>query len=380
MPTGMRTTYSDTNIRARVVADAISMIDYESAPLLKVLGVQNQSGNKFRFRTWPTTKPEILEDSMAPQETTLASGYSTTGTSLAVASGTGKYFRKYHLVEIDSERFLVTAVSGDTLTVTYAYQGTTNANHSSGATVTIVGIAAPEGGDPITGFTTELSNPYNYTQILSETVSVSRTAQKNATYGITDQLAYQVGKLFSQNGQAGLLAQKLAQTFYKGKRNEDTSNEIRTMGGFDTFVTTNVLDLAGVAPQRSHLENMLEDIVNAGGMPDKLVVGSSFRRYISAWYEDSIRTERSEEMGGAMITKVQTDFLPPLEVIFDWMSPRGDCRIVDSKKCGWCEFDPFDIVDLAIDGDRQRQMIVGEYTFLLANQKAHGVLKNGKTL
>ena len=122
MPTGMRLTYSDTNIRARVVADMVSMIDFESAPLLRLLGVQNQG--KFRFKTWPTTKPEWLEDNMAPLTSTLASSYSTTNTTLAVASNTGVYFRKNQILEIDSERFLVTSVSGDTVTVVYAYQGT----------------------------------------------------------------------------------------------------------------------------------------------------------------------------------------------------------------------------------------------------------------
>ena len=32
MPIGMRTTYSDTNIRARVVADMVAMIDFSLLP------------------------------------------------------------------------------------------------------------------------------------------------------------------------------------------------------------------------------------------------------------------------------------------------------------------------------------------------------------
>lgn len=379
MPTGMRLVSSDSNIRARVVADAVKMIDYENAPLVVKLGLQNQSNDKFRFRVWPTTKPEALEDTMSPQQSTLASNYTTTGTTLAVASGQGAYFRKWQVLEVDSERFLVTGVSGDTLTVAYGYQGTTNANHSSGATVKITTVAAPEGADAVTGHTTAMTLPWNYTQIISETVSASRTSRKNATYGVTDSLAYHIGKLFSQKGKAGLLVQKLANTFYTGKRYEDTGREIRTMGGFDTFVTTNVVDLAGVAPQRKDLEDMIEDIVNAGGAPDTIVCGSSARRYITSWYQDSIRTERSDEMGGATISTIQTDF-GKLEVMFDWMSPRGDFRILDSNRCGWCEFDPFDIVDIAKTGDADQQMVVGEYTFLLVNEKAHGIIKNGKTL
>ena len=93
---------------------------------MKLLGIQNEK--KFRFKTWPTTKPEWLEDNMAPITTTLASGYTTTQTTISVAAGTGAYFRAWQVLEIDSERFLVTSVSGDTVTVAFAYQSTVNAN------------------------------------------------------------------------------------------------------------------------------------------------------------------------------------------------------------------------------------------------------------
>lgn len=376
MPTGMRTTYSDTNIRARVVADMVSMIDFESAPLLRLLGVQNQG--KFRFKTWPTTKPEWLEDNMAPLTSTLASGYSTTQTTLTVASNTGVYFRKNQILEIDSERFLVTSVSSDTVTVVYAYQGTTNASHSSGATVTIVSVAAPEGDDPVTGYTTQLTNPYNYTQILSETVKVSRTAQKNAAYGVQDQMAYQMGKLFSDSGKAGLLAQTLARTFYKGTRYEDTTRNIRTMGGFDQFVTTNAAALAGVPLQRKDIEDKIESIVNYGAQPDLIVCGSWAKRKITSFFEGSIKTERDESVGGAMIETIQTDF-GKHKVVFDWMSPRADVRIVSSAKCGWVEFDPFGLQELAKVGDYDQAQVVGEYSFVLMNEKAHAKITGAST-
>lgn len=376
MPIGMRTTYSDTNIRARVVADMVAMIDFQSAPLLKLLGIQNEK--KFRFKTWPTTKPEWLEDNMAPITTTLASGYTTTQTTISVAAGTGAYFRAWQVLEIDSERFLVTSVSGDTVTVAFAYQSTVNANHSSGATVTIVSIAAPEGADPVTGYTTTLGNPYNYSQIISETVKVSRTAQKNSAYGVADQMAYQMGKLFSDSGKAGSLAQTLSRTFYKGKRNEDTSRNIRTMGGFDTYVTTNVKALAGEPLQRKNIEDQIENIVNAGAIPDAIVCGSWAQRKISSFFEGQIMATRDESLGGAKIDTVRTDF-GELKIIFDWMSPKADVRILSTEKIGWVEFDPFGMQELAKVGDYDQAQVVGEYSLVVMNDKAHAAITGAST-
>lgn len=67
---------------------------------------------------------------------TLSSGISSGATSLSVASASAFPSSGNFRILIDSEIFLVTAVSGTTFTVTGAQEGTTAASHSSGATVT----------------------------------------------------------------------------------------------------------------------------------------------------------------------------------------------------------------------------------------------------
>jgi hypothetical protein len=73
---------------------------------------------------------------------TLASSYSTGGTSLSVTSASGLpsgACNFYVIVKAETtnteEVFQVTNVSGTTLTVANAQAGTTNSNHSSGATI-----------------------------------------------------------------------------------------------------------------------------------------------------------------------------------------------------------------------------------------------------
>lgn len=67
---------------------------------------------------------------------TLSSGISSGATSLSVASASAFPSSGNFRILIDSEIFLVTAVSGTTFTVTGAQESTTAASHSSGTTVT----------------------------------------------------------------------------------------------------------------------------------------------------------------------------------------------------------------------------------------------------
>jgi|GEM_PF-2065294 len=68
-------------------------------------------------------------------QTTLASGISSGATTVTVASSTGFPLIPQFRIIIDSELFLVTAVSGNVFTVMAGYENTTSTSHSSGAIV-----------------------------------------------------------------------------------------------------------------------------------------------------------------------------------------------------------------------------------------------------
>jgi hypothetical protein len=71
-------------------------------------------------------------------QTTLNGGISSGATSLVVTSATGFPSVGPFRILIDSEIFIVTSRSGTTCTVTPGAEGTTQASHSTGATVTIL--------------------------------------------------------------------------------------------------------------------------------------------------------------------------------------------------------------------------------------------------
>lgn len=373
MATGARTSYTDSNVNMRSIADAVFMIDWTEAPLLNILGFGPENVRKFELVNFPSTKVEWIEDTMSPYVTTTAEDMDTSETGLDVATDTGSYFRQGDIISVGSEYMLVISASGDTLTVVRGYGGTTAASSSTGATVTLLTRAMPEGADATTGHTTTTSQPYNYSQIISEAAKATKTAIAIKKYGIADEMDYQVGKLFANGGQAGKLAQFLQRTFYYGKRVQRSASAYGSMGGFGTFVTTNVVNLAGASLQRSDIHTKIRQIRDAGGMCTHLITGSWGLEKINGMYEGSIRTTRDETRGGSEITMVKTPH-GEVEVVYDWMCPAGYMYFVNQEKCGWLPVRQFEAGKIAEQGDYFITDVVGEYTFALANEESHGLI------
>ena len=150
------------------------------------------------------------------------------------------------------------------------------------------------------------------------------------------------------------------------------------MGGFAQYVTTNVYAQASAALTRKVIEDAMQACFLAGGSPDTIICGAWARRKISSFYEGAIRTERSEERGGSSITTIVTDF-GELEVMFDRWCPANKMYIIEPGKMGWLTFRGFDVYDRASTGDYEVKDVLGEYTFVLANEKAHALISGFST-
>jgi hypothetical protein len=382
MATGTRTTYTDTGNIKRSIADAIAFIDPNEAALLDLFGVNNVK--KFDFINQPNTKYEWLEDSMPVRTGTIAEAMDDSETGLDLTTGEGALLKKGDVLLIDTELFLVSSLATDTATVVRGYAGSTAAAHSNGAAWKLATIARIEGDDFTTGYTTTLSIPYNYTQILSEAVKVTGSQQKNTQYGINDEMAKHISRLIGggygmgARNKAGKLALMLQNTFYHGRRYIGTDAIPRSMGGFEYFVTTNVTDLSSVPLLRSHVENLQQSCFDYGGDPDALICNSWVRRKLTTIYKENIETSVDTERGGHTITHIHTD-LGKLRIVLDRFCPTDRLYMVEKDKVGWFPFRPFDIYDRASTGDYVVKDVLGEYGFVVMNQKAHGYLKNVST-
>ena len=123
---------------------------------------------------------------------------------------------------------------------------------------------------------------------------------------------------------------------------------------------------------------MMQSCFLAGGAPDSIVCNAWVRRKISSFYEGSIRTDRSEERGGSSVTTVMTDF-GDMEVVFDRWCPTDRAYVIEKDKIGWITYRPFDVFDRASTGDYEIKDVLGEYSFIVCNEEAHGYLYNIST-
>lgn len=380
MATGIRTTYSDSNVKPESLNTLLSMIDWTEAGLLRELGVNNES--RFKFTFWPRTAYEWIEDTMSARTTTLAEAVDAGETAIDVTDGS--IFKEGDIVKVDSELMYVSSVATNTITVTKGYAGTTDTTHDSGATITLATIARLEGADYDTGHTTTVTRNINYTQILSEAVKLTGSQTVDENYGIDDEMAYHIGKLIGgpsavgQKGKAGKLPILLQQTFYHGQKAVGSASTSRAMGGFEEFVTTNVTNLNGAALELRHIEDLMEDCFLAGGMPSMLICNTWQRRKINSFFEGQIRTDRTEDKGGHVIKTIETVF-GDIEVMFDRWCPTDRIYLIEPEKMGWITYRPFDIYDRASTGDYEVKEVLGEFGFVLMNESAHGYIHTAST-
>lgn len=387
--------FSETGNTRRTIANVINNITPTDIPCISYFGLNNQS--KFRLENFPNHKYEWLEDTLKVRTGTIAEDMTTTETDLTVTTGQGIRYKVGDVWKHNTsgEIFLVTAVSTDTLTIVRNWTDASGAGETTGVawtngdTVTYLYSARLEGADSDRSYWTSLTNPYNYSQIMHAEVFVS-DSELNATsrYGVSDQFMYQLNKFLGgagagngKQGRAGDLMIDLENTFFSTqKKKQRTSTVPGAMGGFQAFVTTNVSSNGGTARYLTPtiLENSLQTIWEAGGMPDVIICNAFQKRLISSFYSGSVTTERSERTGGVVINKIETEF-GTYDLMLNRRCDPDKIFIAQRDKIGWITLRPFAVKPLAEDGDYTKKQIVGEFGFVVENETAHGLIKDLKT-
>lgn len=397
-----RVSYTDTTTNVRAVGDSIFNIDFQEAALLQLLGFKSNNLKKFAVKSgWPSTKLEWLEDVNVPFTSLVAeNGFDASETDLTVTTGEGKYFRKGDILGIYptgttvgafQEKVLVTAVSGDVLTIVRGYGSTTGTAALINTGVRLLTRAMPENAIYTTEHMTTPTAPYNYTQILDAAVEMSRTEMMMQRYGINDHMDMQIAKLFDNGGQEGRLAQLLHQTFYYGERViRAAGDEYGSMGGFDQFVTLSTTSanhhftLSDAAITKKDIHKVIRAIRSSNGRVTHLVTGAWGIEKIRGFYEDSIRTTQEQRvMGSPEVEEIVTPH-GSVRVIYDWMCPEDRYYFINADKCGWIPFDEFHRKTVyggnennPYDGTIEK--VIGEYTFGLANPKSFGLIYGAST-
>jgi hypothetical protein len=365
MAQGQQTSYVQLLPQKRVVSDRIIMTEPMEQPLIAALGLNNES--KFKFINTPGTKYEWLEDTYSPLSDPLNDDTAVTSdsTDTTLTATDGSKFQPGDVIQIDDEYIWVSAVNTNALTVVRAHGGT-QATHASTATMYIRSRARLEGASNNSSHYTAPTSNYNYSFILHKSVQVSRSDARIQRYGIPDLVNYEITKKMDE------LKRDLSRKPYFGVRAAGSATTARDCGGLETFITTNATAAASGALTLKMIEDQVQNVFDNGGNPRLLVCGGFAKRKIATFFEGSVRTERSETMGGVEISRIQTALGPTLDILVDRYIPTNKLYLLDTDLCGFITIDEFFYEELGKTADTAANgQIVGEYGFVLADEKKH---------
>lgn len=362
-----KTTYSDTTLHARAISDVIQMIDPRDTPLLSRLGLDGARA-KFSIKQ-NGYKIELLEDELDPLETAANNGATIGAADASFEVADASVFQDGHVILVDAEYMVVkSANTGTNVVEVYSRSyGGTNATHAADAAIQIVGMARLEGDDADYGPLVDVSAPYNYTSIFQKAVQVSGTQQVISQYGIEDEFIYQANKAVPH------LLRLVERAAFHGVRSAGAAASPRSMGGLDAFITANTVN-AGGGISKADVDTLMEEIFMDGGHPDLLVMNPRVANQLRALLDNSsfVRISQDEnKLGLAAIERVITQY-GNLELVMDRWCPANSAYILDSGKLGFYTLRGFEMSELAKSGDSLKGEVVGEFSLLLANDKAHG--------
>jgi hypothetical protein len=346
------------------VVDEILLLNQHQTPLLNLLGFAE-----------PVTQVEHawFEDELFGSGTTVAGAVTNVATSVVVADV--EPFRVNHVVKVNEELMLVTAVNvgTKTLTVTRGYAGTTAATITDGTKIDVQFVEGQEGRDARDARNKPRVRKSNFTQIFDDTIDISGTATAVEQFGVGNFYEYEKQKKQLE------LALQLEKALIGGVKYE--SGNIRQMGGIRSLITSNVTDAAAAALSATMLNDSLQKIYEKGGFNGGgnyvIIAPAKQKRVISGLQSENVKIDRQDNGRGSVVDHFVSDF-GQFEILLNNNLASNELFIVDKNR-----MKVRSLVDreffhkyLGEVGDSTRGMIVGEYTLEFKQEKAHARIKN----
>jgi hypothetical protein len=374
----MKTTYNNDgstgdshDITVRIVSDAIRMIDPVDTPLVVALGGLDAARSKFQVRQ-NGKKIELLEDEYGATAGAFAAGGATTltagDTQFTVADAS--ILQPGSVILFGTEYAWVSAVNNSTNVITMSRTvGGTNDTAESTEAFSIVGMARLEGDDADYIGLNEVATVYNYTGIVQKALSVSGSDEAIDYYGMGSPFAYQAAKAVPE------LTRLIELQLFHGFRAAGSASVARNWGGLGTFIGSNTQAASG-AIAKSHVDDLMKAIYIDGGQPDILVVHPSIAQDLKDLIDSSsfVRIDQNEnKLGLGPLQYAQTQY-GNLRILMDRWCPVATAYVLDTRKAGLFTLRPFGWKPLAVTGDSKKGEVLGEFSFLMANNEAHGTI------
>ena len=366
---------------AEDVSDIVGIVSPFETPLLDHLGDPRRAAK--------STVHEWIEDALLPNTDAVNQSTFTpdsfTDTTFTVDNG--DRFRVGDLIrgEGRTEVMLVSAVSGDDLTVVRGYGGTTSESIVDNLKLIIIGNAALEGADRPAARFTNRTRMRNYLQIFTASVEVSGSQQAVQTIGIADELDYQKQERLREllrdlencviNGVAAETDPQGSATVRRtmnGLVQSMQTNEFR--GGVGGFPTGG--GLGDDALTEEQINTAMKEIwENSSGSIDTIVVNGFQKRRINEFVGDKRGYSPRDTNFRDLVSVYESDYGVAQVVLSRWV-PADTVLLLDSTRLDVLPLDgrSFHFKPLASTGDSEVGQLIGEYTLEMRNESAHGMI------
>jgi len=210
--------------------------------------------------------------------------YTSTGTSITVTDST--VFDVGDVLLIDSERFLVTAVNtNNTITVTYAFENTTQANHANNTAITLITNARTGSDVDQNGLSRLPSTVAQYSQVVQHAYQVGGMLQSTGNYMDGQITPLDRDRMFAMQH----VMDDFEAALYYGKGTAggiSSSLSNQTMKGLQALVTTNAVTSptnGSAYKPTDFMRDTLQACFSAGGQPDMIIASPDFLTGMAQW-------------------------------------------------------------------------------------------------
>ena len=260
-----------------------------------------------------------------------------------------------------------------------------------------------EGNDWTYDAVTATSRVGNYTQISDKSVIISGSLENTDKAGRKSELAYQVAKKGVElkiDQEVILLSNQASSAGTGNGATNRTSAGLRawlatnddlgsggSSGGYNT--STNVVDAATNGTQRAFTKTLLDNVIlssyNAGGSPDVLMVSPYVKTVFSSLLDnaDIVPSQRQILKGQATLIAAadmyQSDFglitvVPNRQMARAGASIARNAFLIDTSTLALGEFRAISLEKPAKTGDAEKRVLITEYSLIVKNEAANGVI------
>lgn len=346
---------------AEDVADVVGLISPYETPLLDRLGDADRPASNVLH--------EWLTDALNPNTIVSSTQATPSATAIAVLDLSGNAVASFFMIgdvfkdNATGEYMQLTAINGNTITVTRGFGGTSAATINVGDNLFQISSAALEGADVTTDISRGRIRNFNYTQIFKKDVIISGTIQAVTELGgITDEMDYQKTNRLRE---ALRDLEKAAINGVLSGNSLGSATAYRTMNGIWASLTTNSYSVATLT--ESWLNTAIQGAWENGATDlDLIVADSNYKRIIDQFNSSRIHNFQGDGTYEAFRNRVsyyECSF-GVMEVLLGRWMPQNSAMIISSQRVHVTPLQgrSFRYEPVSRTGDAEKGMIIGEYT------------------